>query len=391
MIFHSAVLVGAENTANGITVWKPVNWEVSQRQSAAQGLIYVAGQCAADERIQWQLSGQPLTGALAKDWQPLANSEPSASADSTNAGQQTDASGRTRFSGKISAPAGGWFRLELRAVRGDEVTSQATIEHLGVGEVFVVAGQSNSANYGAEKQQSKSGLVTAFDGKTWRIADDPQPGAGGQGGSFMPSFGDAMAEKFHVPIGIVALGVGSTSVREWLPKGEKVDHQTTTGKGLKEIGPGQWEALGNIFAKLPARLTALGPHGCRAVLWHQGESDAGQRRPDRANADRQISGDDYVRYMAVLVKASRQAAGWDVPWFTAQATYHSEQDTGNTEFRAAQKSLWDSHLTLEGPDTDALGEEFRKGVHFNAQGLPRHGALWAEKVAPWLESQLKTD
>jgi hypothetical protein len=31
-----------------------------------------------------------------------------------------------------------------------------------------------------------------------------------------------------------------------------------------------------------------------------------------------------------------------------------------------------------------------KGVHFNARGLQRHGELWAEKVAPWIEAQLRS-
>jgi hypothetical protein len=173
-----------------------------------------------------------------------------------------------------------------------------------------------------------------------------------------------------------------------LPKGEKVDRLTTTGAGLKEIGPAQWEAKGEWFAALAARLIQFGPQGCRAVLWHQGESDAGQARSGYP-ADRQISGDDYTRYMATLVLASRQAAGWAVPWFTAQTTYHSEDDAADPEFRAAQKSLWEKTLVLEGPDTDALRADYRSGVHFNAKGLQRHGQLWAARVGPWLEAQIR--
>ncbi len=239
------------------------------------------------------------------------------------------------FSEEVTAPAGGWYRLQIRTVRDDTAIEEATVEHVGVGEVFLIAGQSNSANYGSEKQQPKSGLVVSFDGSSWRPADDPQPGAGGTGGSFIPAFGDAMAERFHVPIGIVAIGVGSTSVREWLPKGTEVNRLTTTGRGLDETSPGHWQANGKLFDKLVSRLDAFGPHGCRAILWHQGESDAGQARGG-APADRQIPGEDYARYMKTLVEASRRAAHWPVPWFTAQATYHSERDPADEEFRTAR-------------------------------------------------------
>jgi hypothetical protein len=123
------------------------------------------------------------------------------------------------FSGELSVPAGGWFRLEVRATLPGATLAAAAVEHVGVGEIFVVAGQSNSANYGEERQTNHTGLAAVFDGLSWRPAGDPEPGAGGKGGSFMPAFADAMAENFHVPIGLVPLGIGATSVREWLPAG----------------------------------------------------------------------------------------------------------------------------------------------------------------------------
>jgi hypothetical protein len=133
------------------------------------------------------------------------------------------------------------------------------------------------------------------------------------------------------------------------------------------------------------RVEALGPRGCRAVLWHQGESDAGQARAGYP-ADRQITGAQYRAFLEALVTASHRRAGWDVPWFVAQATYHSEADAADEEFRAAQKSLWEGGLARQGPDTDALRKEFRAGVHFNGRGLQAHGRLWAEKVAAGLEA-----
>ena len=132
------------------------------------------------------------------------------------------------------------------------------------------------------------------------------------------------------------------------------------------------------------RLEALGPHGCRAVLWHQGESDAGQARAGYP-ADRQLTGPQYRAFMEKLIRASRQRAGWEIPWFVAQATYHSEKDPADDEFRAAQKALWDGGLALEGPDTDALRKEYRDSVHFNGKGLQAHGRLWAEKVDAYLK------
>ena len=262
---------------------------------------------------------------------------------------------------------------------------EAAVAHVGIGEVFIVAGQSNAGNFGSEKQTVKTGNVSSFNGEKWVLANDPQQGADGGGGSFMPAFGDAMSERFHVPVGIAGVAAGGTSVRQWLPQGARVRQEPTTG-GMKPAGPGEWESDGGLFNRLAQRCASLGPKGFRAVLWHQGESDAGQAR-NGYPADRQITGDQYFEFMGLLIRASRETAGWDVPWFTAQTTYHSEKDASDAEFRAAMKRLWDAGVSLEGPDTDALRDGYRDGVHFNGKGLREHAARWVEKVAPWLERQ----
>ncbi len=230
---------------------------------------------------------------------------------------------------------------------------------MGVGEVFVGAGQSNSTNCGQFRIQPKSGLVSTFGGTEWRLADDPQPGVhdGSQGGSFWPAFGDDMNARFHVPIGVASTGYSGTSVNEWQPGAPK-----------------------ELFEWTTTRMDQLGKGGFRAVLWHQGESDTG------------MNPDEYDRKMTVLIQGTRQAAGWDVPWFVAQATYHPGEGP-NAAIREAQKKLWESGVALQGPDTDQLTGDDRdeggKGIHFSPKGLAAHGKLWADKVGDWLDGVLK--
>ena len=94
---------------------------------------------------------------------------------------------------------------------------------------------------------------------------------------------------------------------------------------------------------------------------------------------------DDVDFPTRLIHASRNSAGWPIPWVVDLATYHSESDPADEEFRAAQAILWDKELAIEGPDIDALGSECCGGVHVNARGLRRHGQLWADKVGDWLD------
>ncbi len=359
--------------AADVGIQSPLDYQVFQRLDQNQGLIRLHGEAKVEGIQSWQyrLSGTALDGApLPESWRdfptPLQNQ---------------------RFDFLTTVPAGGWYRFEIRGLKDGEPAVSSVVPHVGVGEVFLVAGQSNAANHGSEPQKPKSNRIVRYDGKSWALALDPQKGASGSGGSFLPALADALEAKFHVPVGLIPIAAGGTSVREWLPEGEVFEQQTTTGKGVTQTSSGQWTSDGKLFATLVNRLDQLGSHGLRAILWHQGESDAGQAREGHP-ADRQISGEQYTRFMETLVRASRARAGWHLPWFTAQTTYHSPQDSADTEFREAQSKLWQTGVSLEGPDTDALVGEHRSQIHFSGLGLQKHGQLWADKVSPWLEKQL---
>jgi len=288
-----------------------------------------------------------------------------------------------KFSGSLKLAAGGWYTLKVRFRKSTDdqtVLGGAAVEHVGVGDIFVVAGQSNSSNHGAEQQKTTTGMVVAFDGKRWQLANDPQPGASGVAGSFQPPFGDAIAEKFNELVGIIACGIGATSVRKWLPKGATFPNPPTLEGRVRQLPSGEWESKGEAFEMFTARMKQLGPMGFRAVLWHQGESDADQPDPERT-----LIGKPYRVYLEQLITESRKAIGWEAPWFVALVS--SQGGDGVPEMRDAQKSLWDDGIAVEGPDSDALKGDLRDGVHFSGRGLRKHGKCWADKVAPWLEKQ----
>jgi|GEM_PF-182582 len=274
---------------------------------------------------------------------------------------------------KITVPQGGWYTAEIRNAMNS--TEQIRSKPFGVGDVYLVAGQSNSANYGSVRTKPAHDKVVAFDGRQWHPAADPLPGAAGGQGSFMPALGDLLFEREGVPIGFAAVGVGGTSVREWLPRGSRFERQPTTGANCWPHADGGFESTGELFNRLSERLVHFGPNGIKGVLWHQGESDAGQERAGYPG-ERQIRGSDYREYMEGLINRSRIMAGWDVPWFVALTTYHSEADASDEEFRQAQRDTTKISNVHLGADTDQLRAEYRDGVHFNARGLKAHAELW---------------
>jgi hypothetical protein len=366
-LFPEQLAAQSPATTATIRLISPLDWQVFQRHSAATGRVEVRGGSQAVEQLEVRFEG---AGDSAADWQrvPLA-------ADGA-------------FTTTVEVPAGGWYRCQVRGLAGGTVLTETDVAKVGVGEVFVVAGQSNSANHGEQQLQPDSGKVAAFDGVRWQAANDPQPGASGGGGSFLPPLGDALAERFGVPIGFVACGIGATSVREWLPPGTSFPNPPTLTGRVRQVPDGRWESDGAAYAMLIERMKSIGPEGFRAVLWHQGESDANQQDPSRT-----LPGKLYREYLTAIIAASRRDIGKDIPWFVAQASYHVPGDEASPDIRAAQAAICSDGTALAGPDTDSLKMEWREaggqGVHLSGPGLKEHARLWLEKIATWLEKQLR--
>lgn len=346
----------------------PLNHQVVQRASKDRGILSITGTgVRTGAEIEARVVGEKEAGG----WQKLA---PVFEQDA--------------FRATLEAPAGGWFRLEVRAMDQGKVIAETAVDRVGIGEVFVVAGQSNSANHGEEKLRTETGRVAAFDGKKWQLCKDPQPGASGGGGSFLPPLGDELAKRLDVPVGFIACGIGATSVREWLPKGATFPNPPTLVARVQQRSDGTWESKGEAYDMLVERMKSTGPAGFRAVLWHQGESDANQR-----DATRTLPGKLYREYLERLIRESNRAIGWQAPWMVAQVSYHVPGDEASPEIRAAQASLWKDGIALEGPDSDALKGDLRedggKGIHFSGKGQRAHAAAWEKKIGPWLEKTVK--
>jgi hypothetical protein len=366
LLASSVATTLAAHAAN-LTLESPAAYQVFQRQSRLQGKIVVRGHwsegCDAAE--------VRLTSASAPSaWLPLQLESGCA------------------FQGEMPAAAGGWYGLEVRVLQRGNRSGGASVEHIGVGETFVICGQSNSTNYGEELQQTRTGMVSTFSGDAWRVANDPQPGVqdNSQRGSFIPAFGDALYERYKVPIGIASVGAGGTSVRQWLPKGDRFLTPPTMSKYVIQVGEKEWESSGRLFDGMLERIRQLGRGGFRALLWHQGESDANQV------PGHEMTPADYRRMLERIVRESRRQAGWEFPWLVAQATYHNPAEALSPEIREAQASLWKDGIALEGPDTDILTGDNRqnggKGVHLSGKGLEAHGKMWAEKVERYLDGIL---
>lgn len=261
-----------------------------------------------------------------------------------------------RFSGRLELP-GGWWRLEVRAAAAGQPERVLTgrVAPIGVGEVFIAAGQSNSANHGMPPQRPRDERISAWDSgrpleEGWRRAADPQPVATGSGGSPWPAMGDALATALDLPIGLVSVGWGGTTVAQWLPEGQ-------------------------LYPRLRQAMSGLGgAGGFRAILWHQGESDAAGGTGTAA----------YAAALTRVISQSREDAGGPVPWLVAEVSFVPDlgQPPRDAVIAAQRQVIASLAGVFAGPGTDDLvGPEWRfDGIHFGAAGLALHGRRWQEAL-----------
>lgn len=331
----SAVTPATKEAGPGLTLLSPKNCQIFQRQSKFRGRILVSGRAEREcDTIAARLSGKSPEGRpLPGKWQPVPLEKLTRS-----------------FYVELPAAAGGWYAVEIRAMKGSQPVAMAGVDKVGVGEVFAIAGQSTAANANEERAKPASGMVSFFNDSQWQLADNSQPDAHDETlrGGFWLAFGDAMAAKYHVPIGIA-----TTSA--WQPGGELHDGIITS-------------------------IRQLGPAGFRAVLWHQTEADAGGK-PEY-----------YYQDMTAIIRASTALAGWQFPWFVAHVSHPNVEKPSSDAIRLAQNKLWDDGIALEGPDADTLDGTHRinsgNGVHFNLKGLAAYGKIWAGKVGAYLDRVL---
>ena len=256
----------------------------------------------------------------------------------------------------VRIPAGGWYRLSVRAWRGEAIAATATVEPFGVGELFVVAGQSYAvgANDELTKIDDPAGRVVAYDtiNATWRVANDPQPNCG-DGGTIWPATGNLLLPIAQVPIGFANVAVGGTASRQWLPGESLYDNLAAAGKSLGRF---------------------------RAVLWQQGESDVIEHR----------STEYYVANLTKIRESLATHWGFEPPWLLAKSTLHPtvyNDPEGEARIRAAIDQLWQRPGFRPGPDTDILAGENRGGVdtrrHFSGIGQRHAGQMWFAAI--WCE------
>lgn len=274
--------------------------------------------------------------------------------------------GSRAFRGTIAVP-GGWYRLDVRARNGATLLAETRVNRVGVGEVFVVAGQSNPHGGFERVPSAIDDRVSCVDFRQDSLSEQLLPfqfSHASYGASIGPSqpphlwgmLGDRLVGRLNVPVLFLGAALGATSSRDW--------QQSAAGNIGPTLSAAVYRRLGVALLHYVART------GARAVLWHQGESDP--------NSSTQTYYDN-IRY--VIEKSRRQTGSGVLPWMVSRASYINNQ-TNPAVIAAQNQLIADVPQVFSGPATDDLtGPENRAdGVHFQGPGLIRFTDRWEQSL-----------
>lgn len=281
-----SALVAESQEPPPLALTAPVPYETFQRRPTNVGSLYLAGSTTLGGNIEARFNGGPWArvarNVLPGDW-----------------------------TGELAAQAPGQGTLECR-VAGRPETVQ-TVPNVGLGEVYVVAGQSNAVGVGDTLHAAEHPVFTATilgtDG-SWQPMTDPT-GLNGKG-SVWPLVATRLMSERGVPVAIIPCAVGGTSIADWQPDG-------------------------TLYANLKAR--GKRPGGVKEVLWWQGEKDVGLG----------TSQADYCARGTTLLNA----IGADLRCRTRVALLQTEplrSAEAQATIRAAQTQLRTHKFALPGPD-----------------------------------------
>lgn len=268
----------------------------------------------------------------------------------TSAFQNLTVSGGAVSGSILAAP--GWYNLEIKIYSGSTLLSRNILPQVGVGDIFITAGQSNFANYYATlttaNPNDKVNARGITGGTPWQRAADPQPGPDNTNSSVFPKLGDLITARTTYPVGFISVAQGNTAVVDWIP------------------------GTAN-YTKIHTAITTYlsGANAFRAFLWHQGEND-GAFSTTQGN---------YTSRLQLIIDEIRADAGWQVPCLIAKATHPNE--VAGAGVILAQVAVGTTYLgCFAGANTDSLDDTYRSdGVHFNATtGRNAHAQLWYDAL-----------
>ncbi|MFA7473310.1 MAG: sialate O-acetylesterase [Spirosomataceae bacterium] len=270
---------------------------------------------------------------------------------------------------------GGWYTILVRSMDGNNEIEQGAVSRMGIGEVFVIAGQSNAQGIrsypnGPPAQDERVNYISNNQ-NIHNSTNDPDPpifshlnrsdahlSPMGQGAWCWGVLGDKLVQRLNVPVLFINASWEGTSIRNWA---ESADNKPTyNAYGGFEYPPSMPYANLAISIKYYARTL-----GMRSILWMQGETDTYPVRMSRT---------EYRNHLQFLLNKLGIDIGERVIWTIARTSRTSTDGSPGGSITdpniiAAQNDVLNTTFNpvYPGPETDNLGNPRPDGVHFGTR------------------------
>lgn len=212
-------------------------------------------------------------------------------------------------------PAGGLYRLETCLDESEALTHQwATrgdmVHFWGIGDLYVIAGQSNSAGYGKDRIQDppELGVHLFANDNQWKLASHPMNDStntkhaingedSNSGNSPYLSFAKYLKKEMHYPIGLIQTALGGSPLSRWNPNQE-----------------------GDLYENM-VHIIGLAGGKVKGILWFQGCSDTSDEQSKT-----------YLKRFQQMVEALRnELDDKELPFLTVQLSRFTSVAEGMEE------------------------------------------------------------
>lgn len=335
--------------------------QVYQRNAEGRATISVRGKTTASGAIEARVVRGPLA-VTGLDWQ--------------NAGSAANGEFRVELAG---VPTGGPYRVDLRVAGDTEVTS---VHNILVGDLWVLAGQSNMQGVGdLVDVEQPNALVHSFDmAHQWLVAEEPlhtlvsarnpvhwsRPGGPGsqpekfegerlrryiaerrKGAGLGLTFAVEMVKRTGVPVGLLPCAHGGTSMDQWNPELRDKSGEALYGSMIMRVR----DAGGKVTG----------------VLWYQGESDANPKAAPEFQA----------KFERLVAAVRADTATPDLPFYWVQIGRHVAGASA-VEWNLVQDMQRKAESTIARSGmVAAIDSDLDDGIHVSTPDLKRVGRRMA--------------
>lgn len=330
----------------------PNNRAVFQRNNANEGVIYFGGNFSTKvDRIEARLVS--VNGGNPIDWRTVV---------------QSPVSGIYKSS---LSTTGGWYRLEVRGIFNGATVATAALEKVGIGEVFVICGQSNAAGYQLPGQSGASddrvNCVANFSTSSSNLHPFPEfaqlsvttdIAPAGNGAWNWGILGDLLVARLGVPVLFINTAFEGFDINQWV----------VSASGGRGVNPFSFLSATSGF---PYNSLKNSTHqythmlGVRAILFHQGESDT-------FLSTSQVN---YVSRLQSLIRQLRQDSQKDISFVVARVSRFNATSSYQPVIDAQNQVIAEDTNVFSGPNTDGISDRY-DNIHFSPSGLRSVADAW---------------